>query len=574
MFPVSHVTIHLLDNCLLSRCFFFLFSFYSTTTNRNFSRRKLAESKESRTARMVVGKACYGANLFGADWLSSLSDQVSTGGRVNAFKAATYIAPPPNFSASAGDSSVTLNWNANSESAVTGYIVSYGETAALGTEIDVGDVTTYEISGLTNGITYYFAVHAVGDFPVIGSLDGTDSDIVAATPIGTTPGDLDGDGVGDNLDNCPNTYNPNQADSDEDSVGDACDGCPDDPDKTEPGSCGCNNPDTDSDGDGTVDCNDGCPNDPNKTDPGYCGCGIPETDSDSDGILDCEEQGPNGDDPNYDGNGDGTADNQQANVTSLHTYDNQDYVTLESPAGTTISNCQATDNPSASDAPSGEEFPYGFFEFTINGINAGDAIDVKLYLPAGATTDTYYKYGPTLYDATDHWYEFLYDGQTGAEINGNVITLHFIDRMRGDDDLTANGIVIDVGGPGVSVSTGGGGGVTSGGGGGGGCFIATAAYGSPMAPHVNILREFRDRFLLKSSIGKAFVNFYYKYSPPIADFIAEHANMRAIVRVSLLPVVGMSWLAMKIGPVSTIALMLFFAFGLIGLVRVRNKFKK
>jgi len=105
-------------------------------------------------------------------------------------------------------------------------------------------------------------------------------------------------------------------------------------------------------------------------------------------------------------------------------------------------------------------------------------------------------------------------------------------------------------------------------------FATTAAHGSLMAPHVKILRDFRDRFLLESSIGKAFVNFYYKYSPPIADFIAKHDNLRAMVRVSLLSVVGVSWVALKIGPVSTMALMLFFTFGLICLVRVRKKFKK
>ena len=59
-------------------------------------------------------------------------------------------------------------------------------------------------------------------------------------------------------------------------------------------------------------------------------------------------------------------------------------------------------------------------------------------------------------------------------INGNVITLHFVDGKRGDDDLTADGIVIDIGGPAVSLDPGGGdGGDTSGGGGGGGCFIGT-----------------------------------------------------------------------------------------------------
>jgi hypothetical protein len=423
------------------------------------------------------------------DSLSSLSGRLSTEGRVNAFKAVTYIAPPPNFSVSAGDSSVTLYWNANSESAVTGYLVSYGETTALGSEIDIGDVTTYEISGLTNGITYYFAVHAVGDFPVIGSLDGTDSDIVTAIPT-ETPGDLDGDGVGDNLDNCPNTYNPNQADSDEDSFGDACDGCPDDPDKTEPGSCGCGVSDIDTDLDGPSDCNDNCPNDPNKTEAGICGCGIADTDSDGDGTVDCietdddndgladeEEQGPSGDDPNYDGNDDGIADSLQDNVASFHTYDDQSYVTMESPVGTSISNCKAVDNPSTTNSPSTIEFSYGFFEFTITGVGNGGVTTVILHFPVGTTFDTYYKYGPTPSNYIDHWYEFLNDGQTGAEINGNVITLHFVDGKRGDDNLTADGVVIDIGGPAVSLNPGGGdgsGGGTSGGGGGGGCFIGTA----------------------------------------------------------------------------------------------------
>lgn len=47
--------------------------------------------------------------------------------------------------------------------------------------------------------------------------------------------------------------------------------------------------DTDSDGDGTADCDDGCPNDPNKTEPGQCGCGTPDTDTDGDGIADCND---------------------------------------------------------------------------------------------------------------------------------------------------------------------------------------------------------------------------------------------------------------------------------------------
>jgi hypothetical protein len=112
--------------------------------------------------------------------------------------------------------------------------------------------------------------------------------------------------------------------------------------------------------------------------------------------------------------------------------------------------------------------------------------------------------------------------------------------------------------------------VTTGGGGGGGCFIATAAYGSSMAPHVQILREMRDRFLLTGGIGKRFVNLYYTYSPPLADFIADHDNLKVFVRLSLLPLVGISWLALKLGPLFTIVLMILFVIGLTRLVSNRR----
>jgi|GEM_PF-2478803 len=100
--------------------------------------------------------------------------------------------------------------------------------------------------------------------------------------------------------------------------------------------------------------------------------------------------------------------------------------------------------------------------------------------------------------------------------------------------------------------TGGGGG----GGGGGGCFIATVAFGSPMELPVKVLRDFRDHFLLVNTVGRPFVDVYYTCSPPVADFIAKHANLRAMVRLSLLPIVGVSWLALNLGPVPTLALIL------------------
>lgn len=73
-------------------------------------------------------------------------------------------------------------------------------------------------------------------------------------------------------------------------------------------------------------------------------------------------------------------------------------------------------------------------------------------------------------------------------------------------------------------------GVEQGSGGGGGCFLATAAYGSFVDPHVKLLRSFRGRFLLTNKIGNAIVNLYYKHSPPVANLIAKYDILRAIVR--------------------------------------------
>jgi len=72
------------------------------------------------------------------------------------------------------------------------------------------------------------------------------------------------------------------------------------------------------------------------------------------------------------------------------------------------------------------------------------------------------------------------------------------------------------------------------------CFIATAAFGTKMEGKINVLREYRDRHLLKSRMGEAFVSAYYRYSPPVAEIVAEHGWLRAVVKTLLLPVIGLA----------------------------------
>jgi hypothetical protein len=69
------------------------------------------------------------------------------------------------------------------------------------------------------------------------------------------------------------------------------------------------------------------------------------------------------------------------------------------------------------------------------------------------------------------------------------------------------------------------------------CFIATAAYGSPLAPHIAVLRNFRDRYLLTNPVGEAFCRFYARFSPPAAEIIKRHENLKMLVRWALAPVI-------------------------------------
>jgi hypothetical protein len=116
-----------------------------------------------------------------------------------------------------------------------------------------------------------------------GMLDAeSDADINPEEDADTDPADIDpGTDAGTDAECVPIPNSDSQLDC-----------CPDDPDKTEPGVCGCGVEDSDSDSDEVLDCLDECPDDPDKSEPGDCGCGTPDLDDDSDGTANCLDACP------------------------------------------------------------------------------------------------------------------------------------------------------------------------------------------------------------------------------------------------------------------------------------------
>jgi hypothetical protein len=164
--------------------------------------------------------------------------------------------------------------------------------------------------------------------------------------------------------------------------------------------------------------------------------------SDGDGVADgIEDAAPNG----GDGNSDGTPDSQQADVASFPDATVGSYVTLVSPVGTNLTDVLARSEGSLPSAGKPVlQFPYGFFEFEITTPTAGDSVTLTIILPSSIPDDAqYWKYGPTPGDPTYHWYQIPW-----TRISSNVIAITLTDGGWGDDDLIANGTIIDQGGPG------------------------------------------------------------------------------------------------------------------------------
>jgi hypothetical protein len=102
------------------------------------------------------------------------------------------------------------------------------------------------------------------------------------------------------------------------------------------------------------------------------------------------------------------------------------------------------------DWPAGFNFPVGFINFVLAGLTSGQAVDLTFTGIDTTNLSTYYKYGPTAVDPTNHWYDFRFVPQTdgtGMQIGNGNFVLHLVDGGRGDDDLTADGIIKDIGGP-------------------------------------------------------------------------------------------------------------------------------
>jgi hypothetical protein len=91
--------------------------------------------------------------------------------------------------------------------------------------------------------------------------------------------------------------------------------------------------------------------------------------------------------------------------------------------------------------------------------------------------------------------------------------------------------------------------------GGGGCFIASAVYGVS-APETNVLREFRNQYLLKHPFGQQLINFYYRYSPAISKFLSEHENLAMILGWFLVPVVLLCKLTLCVGIRATVLILI------------------
>ena len=190
---------------------------------------------------------------------------------------------------------------------------------------------------------------------------------------------------------------------------------------------------------------------------------------------------------------------------------------------TNIDSISSVDPENISDtANKPDSLPFGLISFELKVEIPGDTAEVVIYFSEALEKNVRWH----KYDLINGWQD--YSPQATFSPDRRSVTLKLKDGDYGDSDGTANGIIVDPGGPGLTLSSSPNSDSKSGGS-GGGCFIATAAYVSPTERHVKILRKFRDCLLLTNHIGEALVKLYYRYFPPLANFIARYTIFRTAV---------------------------------------------
>ena len=161
-----------------------------------------------------------------------------------------------------------------------------------------------------------------------------------------------------------------------------------------------------------------------------------------------------------DGNNDNVVDSAQGHVSSLALADGG-YVTVavaNDDGFHDLSNVREVTNPSPSDAPN-ISFSNGFIAFDVAALSSG--FEIGIILPANSGVNTYYQYGVTPDNDVPHWYEFMFDPETGTgatilrnvtieapnglQIQRDMVMLNYMDGSRGDNEFLSNGSVSVVG---------------------------------------------------------------------------------------------------------------------------------
>lgn len=254
---------------------------------------------------------------------------------------------------------------------------------------------------------------------------------------------------------------------------------------------------------------------------------------------------------------------------------NQGTVDLETDGIVKIS-APARGNIAAGTVDTGVELPVGSFDFRLSGLTT--LTTVLRITPAAGSLDQTNPLGFLNADGTIKaglaWFKLIggaWKGlpsvpiTLGPEDNNPATPYTYIEITLTDngpeDTNPAVGVIDDPGAPGVGFVAPAGG--TSGS--DAKCFIATAAFGSSMAPDVMVLRQFRDRYLKTNALGQMFVDAYYSVSPPIANFIAQHDTLRAATRAVLSPII----FTVKY-PLGSLGILILAALGGVFWVRRRN----